>query len=96
MKDELGGEIMTEFAGLRPKMYSYLADDGDWNKKAKSIEKCVVKRKLKFEDYKHRLKAARVKHKTKYLEKNNFNVDNLSENHRNWFIKSNELVLKPQ
>ena len=35
MKDELGRKIMTEFAALTPKTYSYLMDDGKSDKKAK-------------------------------------------------------------
>ena len=46
MKDELGGQIMKEFIGLRAKTYSYLKDNNDEDKKAKSTEKCVIKRKL--------------------------------------------------
>ena len=38
MKDELGAKIMTEFAALRPKIYSYLMDDGNSDKKAKGIK----------------------------------------------------------
>ena len=52
MKDELGGKTMTEFVALRPKTYFYLMDDGESNKKAKRTKKCVIKRGLKFNDYK--------------------------------------------
>ena len=46
MKDELGGKIITEFAALRPKTYSYLMDDGNSDKKAKGTNKCVIKKYL--------------------------------------------------
>ena len=52
MKDELGGKIMREFAVLRPKPYSYLMNDGKNDKKAKGTKKCVIKKTLKFNDYK--------------------------------------------
>ena len=52
MKDELGGKIMTAFAALRLKTYSYLMDDGRSDKKAKGTKKCVIKQRLKFNDYK--------------------------------------------
>ena len=51
MKDELGGGIMKEFVALRAKMYSYI-DDKSELKKCKGIKKCVIKREIKFEDYK--------------------------------------------
>ena len=52
MKDELGGGVITEFVALRPKTYSYLTDDCEENKKAKGTTKCVIKRMIKFDDYK--------------------------------------------
>ena len=52
MKVELGGKIMTEFVASRPKTYSYLTDDREEDKKAKGTKKCVIKRRLKFNDYK--------------------------------------------
>ena len=52
MKDELGGKIITEFVALRPKTYSYLTDDCKEDKKAKGTKKCVIKRELKFNNYK--------------------------------------------
>ena len=53
MKDELGGNIITEFVALIPKTYSYLTDDGKEDKKAKGTKKCVIKRMIKFNDYKN-------------------------------------------
>ena len=61
---------MREFAALRQKMYSYLTDDGDEDKKAKGTKKCVIKQKIKFEDYKHCLEATQLEYKIKYSEKN--------------------------
>ena len=52
MKDELGGKFMTEFVELRPKTYSYLVDGGSNDKKVKG-KKCILKRILKFNDYKN-------------------------------------------
>ena len=52
IKDELGGGIITEFVALRPKTYSYTTDEFIELKKAKGTKKCVVKKMLKFEDYK--------------------------------------------
>ena len=51
-KDELGGKIMKEFCALRAKTYSYLMDDDSEKKKAKGMKKCVIKRRLMFENYK--------------------------------------------
>ena len=52
MKDELGGKIITEFVPLRPKTHSYLTEDGKEDKKAKGTKKCVIKKMIKFNDYK--------------------------------------------
>ena len=51
-KEELVGKIMTEFVVLRPNTYSYLMDDCGSDKKAKGTKKCIIKRRLKFNDYK--------------------------------------------
>ena len=53
MKDELGGEIITEFIALRPKTYSYLTDNDKIDKKAKGTKKYIIKKMIKFDDYKN-------------------------------------------
>ena len=54
-KDELVGKIMKEFCAPRAKTYAYLMDDDSEKKKAKGTKKCIIKRKIKFEDYKDSL-----------------------------------------
>ena len=43
---------MIEFVALRPKTYSYLMDGDSEHKKAKGTNECVIKRRLKFNNYK--------------------------------------------
>ena len=44
MKDELGGQIMKIFSGLRPKTYSCLKDNNDEGNKAKGTKTCCKKK----------------------------------------------------
>ena len=54
-KDELGGKIMKELCALRAKTYTYLTDDDIEKKKAKGVKRCLIKRRLIFENYKDSL-----------------------------------------
>ena len=51
-KDELNGEVMTEFCAPRAKTYSFKTDNGKETKKAKGTKKCVIKNDLILESYK--------------------------------------------
>ena len=91
MKGELGGQIMRKFVGLRTKTYSYLKDNNDEDKKAKGTKKRVMKRKLKFKDYKKCLKEAQIENMINYLEKNKIDTDRPKN-----FTKHKKVILKTQ
>ena len=55
LKDELVGKIMKEFCALRAKTYSYIMEDNSEMKKAKRVKRCLIKRRLMFENYKDSL-----------------------------------------
>ena len=82
---------MKYFVGLREKPYSYVKDNNDEEEKQKSKKKYIIKRKLKFEDYKNCVEAAEIENKIKHLEKNEIGIDSPKE-----FIKNNRLILKTQ
>ncbi|XP_068689838.1 uncharacterized protein [Montipora foliosa] len=52
-KDEAAGMPITEFVGLRSKMYSYMKDNDKGGKTAKGIKKNIIKKNIKHENYKN-------------------------------------------
>ena len=84
---------MKKFVGLRAKTYSYLKNNNDEDKKAKGTKRCVIKSKLKFQDYKDFLEATQTDRKIEYLEKKKINVDSLKEDQKE-FLKNSKLILK--
>ena len=53
IKDELGGQIMTEFVALRAKLYAYRKLDNKENTRCNGIKKCIMKNTISFDDYKN-------------------------------------------
>ena len=78
-KDELGAEIIKELVELKEKAYSYLKDNSNEDKNAKGIKKCVIKRKLKFQNHKNGLEAYQIENKINHLEKYRIDLDSLKE-----------------
>ena len=103
MKDKLGGKIITEFVTLRLKTYSFLTDDGKEDKKAKGTKKCVIKNKIKFNDYKKCLfnDELILRSEQKFISKKhdvyneNVNKIALSNNNDKRIISSNKISSYP-
>ena len=103
MKDELGGKVITEFVALRPKTYSYLTDDCKEDKKAKGTKKSVVKKMIKFNDYKNCLlndevvlkSQQRFKHKGHNVHTENINKIALSSNDNKIIISLEKITSYP-
>ena len=54
-KNETSEKIITEFIGLRPKLYSFKTDDGKEKKTCKGVKRNVVKNEIKTDDYRNTL-----------------------------------------
>ena len=52
MKDEMGGNLIHEFVGLRAKMYSILNYDGTNKKTAKGVNSQIKKKQISHADFK--------------------------------------------
>ena len=103
MKDELGRKIITKFVTLRPKTYSYLTDDGKEDKKDKETKKCVIKKMIKFNDYKKCLLNDQVilKSQQRFISKKhdvyteNINKIALSNNNDKRIVSSDKITSYP-
>ena len=103
MKDELGGKIITKFVTLRPKTFSYLTDDCKEDKKAEGTKKCVIKRMIKFNDYKNCLlkdevvlkSQQRLKSKKHDAYTENINKIALSNNDDKRIVSSDKITSYP-
>ena len=60
---------MTKFVRLRAKTYSYLIDGGNEDKKAKGTKTCVIKTRIKFQNYKDCFEATQLDNKIIYRQK---------------------------
>ena len=84
-KDESAGIPITEFVGLRSKMYSYMKDNQKGGKTAKGIKKNVIKNNIMHDDYKETLfNNKQMYHKMKTIR---------SENHQLGSYELNKVLL---
>ena len=54
---------------------------------------CVIKRKLKFGNYKNCLEETKLENKINHLEKSAIDIDRIKENHKE-FIKKQSINIK--
>lgn len=86
-KDELHGEIMTGFVGLRSKMYAVRTKNGDAMKKAKGVKKNVLKNTITFDHFVHCLYDKRLVHRTQNMIR--------SKLHKVYSIEQSKICLSP-
>ena len=67
MKDELGGEIMTEFVNSEAKDVRIYKTGESESKKCKGIKKCVVRKTISFKDYKNYLLSGETSYRSQLM-----------------------------
>ncbi|RLU15730.1 hypothetical protein DMN91_011485 [Ooceraea biroi] len=87
MKDENNGAIMTEFVGLRAKMYALKVDGKKDTKKAKGVKSNVVARTIAFADYMQCLKD--------YIEMTRDQSRITSKLHNVYTVRETKIALSP-
>ena len=84
-KDEVAGQQITHFVGLRPKLYTFKVEDSNTTKKCKGIKKAVVKKQIDFDDYVQCLFSGKKQMRSMNIIK--------SENHEMYSKEVNKVAL---
>ena len=100
---DIANDVEKRFDTLRPKIYSYLTDDGKEDKKAKGTKKSVIRRMIKFDDYKKCLLYGEVilKSQQRFISKKhdiyteNSNKIALSNNDDKRIVSSDKITSYP-
>ena len=87
MKDACNGTIITEFVGLRSKMYSLHINGKDYIKKAKCVKMPVVRKTIEFDDYVACLYDDKTQYRAQYLFRAHL--------HQIQTVKQTKLALSP-
>ena len=81
LKDETAGIPITEFIGLRSKMYSYVKDNEQTARTAKGIKKQVIKKILTHDNYKEVLfNSEQMQHTMKTIRSKNHQLGSFELN----------------
>lgn len=86
-KDEMNSNVISSFVGLRSKMYSIKVGGVEKVKKAKGVKKCVLKKKISFDDYVDCLMKSCSIDKTQRTFR--------SKRHKVFTIAQNKIALSP-
>ena len=83
MRDKLREKIMAEFVAVSSKTFSYLIEDGNSDKNQIEQKLCVIKRILRFNDYKNCLTNKKIMLKSQQRLKskpNNVYTEGINKN----------------
>ena len=87
MKDECNGVVISQFIGLRSKMYSIKTENNEEIKKEKGVKKNVIKQEINHQNYKETLeKRIKMRHGMKLI---------LSKNHDIFTMHKYKITLCP-
>ena len=81
-KDELNGNVVTEFAALASKLYAFLDDKDKCEKKAKGVKKCVIKKVLQFDNYNYSLLSDKTIRTIQQRFKNDYHIITTEETNK--------------